>query len=164
MTALIPNNDTATGRYLLEVDYLPMQDGAVWADAAQFCYLPWLGAPDATADALLAAAQDYFTERHGAGQDRVTAAKVYDRGADWAPDEAKGPAMTRYFLVHTDEYGEQHQLGGAFDAATPADAIAQMLTDVGGDETADGWEAVEVTDPLDIIPARGDWLQSDDAA
>ena len=52
--------------------------------------------------------------------------------------------------MHTDEYGEQHQLTGAWEAGSPEAAIAQMLSELGAED--DGmWQAVEVTDEREVI-------------
>jgi hypothetical protein len=54
-----------------------------------------------------------------------------------------------YYLTHTDEAGERHQLGGAWEADTPEAAIAQMLAEAGAEN--DGrWEAHVVTSASDI--------------
>lgn len=62
--------------------------------------------------------------------------------------------MKRYYLTHTDAHGERHQLAGAWEAATPEAAIAQMLTQAGeqddGHWQAQMFEAAMVGAPLDV--------------
>ena len=79
------DGDTSTCRYLLIVDYLPVHEGKPWTDAPQFCHLPWAGDVAAAQQDLITSAQTYFTAKYGAGQDVVTAARIYDRGAAWKP-------------------------------------------------------------------------------
>jgi hypothetical protein len=56
----------------------------------------------------------------------------------------------RFYITHTDNHGERHQIGGAYEAASEAEAIAQMLSDAG--ETDDGnWNAYPVSDETDVI-------------
>ena len=58
--------------------------------------------------------------------------------------------MDRYIIMHPDSDGEMHQLTGAWDAASAADAIAQMRT--GAVEPDDGeWHAEIVTCDRDVI-------------
>jgi hypothetical protein len=46
----------------------------------------------------------------------------------------------KYYITHTNQYGEKHQLDGVWDATTPKEAIAMMLQD--SDSNDDGnWEA-----------------------
>lgn len=54
--------------------------------------------------------------------------------------------MDRYYITHTDDAGERHQLTGAWDAESPKAAIAQMLAEAREDD--DGrWEAHVITPP-----------------
>lgn len=56
----------------------------------------------------------------------------------------------RFYITHADQYGERHQLSGAWEAETPEEAIRQMLSDIG--EHDDGrWEAHEAACDADII-------------
>lgn len=56
----------------------------------------------------------------------------------------------RYYITHTDESGERHQIGGAYEADSPAAAVAQMLHESQADD--DGrWEAFEVASEDDVI-------------
>jgi hypothetical protein len=58
--------------------------------------------------------------------------------------------MDRYIIMHPDRDGEMQQLTGAWDATSAADAIAQMLAEVG--EPDDGeWHAQIVTCERDVI-------------
>lgn len=36
-----------------------------------------------------------------------------------------------FYIIHTDAAGETHQLRGAFEGETPAEAIAAMLAEAG---------------------------------
>lgn len=58
--------------------------------------------------------------------------------------------MNRYYITHTDNFGESHQLGGAWEAETPEAAIAQMLTEAGA-ENDGNWQAHVVLSESDII-------------
>lgn len=58
--------------------------------------------------------------------------------------------MTTYILMHTDENGERHQLSGAWEAASPEEAIDQMLSESGFDDDGQ-WTASIVTDESDVI-------------
>jgi hypothetical protein len=61
-----------------------------------------------------------------------------------------GKTMPAYYITHTDDADEEHQLYGAWDAPSPEDAIAQMLTESQGMD--DGrWTAREVTRKSDVI-------------
>lgn len=58
--------------------------------------------------------------------------------------------MDRYYLTHTDEAGERHQLSGVWKADAPEAAIAQMLTEARLED--DGrWEAHVVTSESDVF-------------
>lgn len=59
--------------------------------------------------------------------------------------------MARYYITHTDDHGERHQLAGAYEAATPTEAIAKMLVDSRATEDDGRWIAHVVTDDRDII-------------
>lgn len=60
--------------------------------------------------------------------------------------------MNRYIIMHPDRDGEMHQLTGSWTAFSAADAIAEMLTEVG--EPDDGeWHAEIVTCDRDVIDA-----------
>lgn len=58
--------------------------------------------------------------------------------------------MTRYYITHTDSFGEAHQLGGAWEAESPHEAIAQMLAEAGTEDDGN-WQAHIVTSDSDII-------------
>jgi hypothetical protein len=59
-------------------------------------------------------------------------------------------ATRLYYITHTDQYGETHQLGGAWEADRPEYAIAQMLAEAGTED--DGrWQAHVVLSESDII-------------
>lgn len=55
-----------------------------------------------------------------------------------------------YYIIHTDSAGETHQLRGAYEAETPAEAIAAMLAEAGAVD--DGhYTAHRVTSDDDVI-------------
>jgi hypothetical protein len=48
--------------------------------------------------------------------------------------------MMRYYITHTDQHGEKHQLPGAWEGRRPDDAVARMLRE--SQSLDDGmWEA-----------------------
>jgi hypothetical protein len=65
--------------------------------------------------------------------------------------QARGTKPPAFYITHTDEAGEHHQLRGAWEAPNAAAAIAQMLAE---SQTVDDgrWEAHEVTSERDIVP------------
>jgi hypothetical protein len=42
--------------------------------------------------------------------------------------------MTQYYVTHTDSHGERHQIGDAFEAKTPQDALNTILEQAGADD------------------------------
>jgi hypothetical protein len=42
--------------------------------------------------------------------------------------------MTTYYVTHTDAHGERHQIGDAFEAKTPEDAICTILQQSGAED------------------------------
>jgi hypothetical protein len=58
--------------------------------------------------------------------------------------------MTQFYITHTNKYGEQHQLRGAWEASSEQEALAQMLKESGAED--DGrWNVFVVTSPAEII-------------
>ena len=52
--------------------------------------------------------------------------------------------MTKYYVTHTDSNGERHQIGEAFEAKSPEDALYTLLEAAGADD--DGhYEVFEAT-------------------
>ncbi len=42
--------------------------------------------------------------------------------------------MNRYYVTHTDTNGERHQIGDAFEAKTPEDALYTLLGQSGAED------------------------------
>ena len=42
--------------------------------------------------------------------------------------------MTRYYVTHTDANGERHQIGDAFEAHSPKEALDMILAQSGVDD------------------------------
>ena len=42
--------------------------------------------------------------------------------------------MTKFYVTHTDKHGERHQIGDAFEAKTPEDALYSLLEETGADD------------------------------
>lgn len=42
--------------------------------------------------------------------------------------------MPRYYVTHTDQNGERHQIGDAFEAKTPEDALYTLLEAAGAED------------------------------
>lgn len=74
-----------------------------------------------------------------------------DAAQDRADEDNNGAtAMTQFYITHEDEYGELHQLSGAWTADTGAKAIARMLAE-SRDEDDGKWAAHVVTNDRDVI-------------
>jgi hypothetical protein len=59
--------------------------------------------------------------------------------------------MTKtFYITHTDDHGERHQLSGAWEAESTQAAIAAMLDESGSDDDGQ-WLAHEVTVEADVI-------------
>jgi hypothetical protein len=42
--------------------------------------------------------------------------------------------MTRFYIIHIDEHGERHEIGGTYEAIHAAEAIAMMLREAGAED------------------------------
>jgi hypothetical protein len=60
--------------------------------------------------------------------------------------------MTKFYVVHTDQNGERHQIGDAFEAATAEHALDTIL--IGADEADDGRYEVFVAKELPLCRRR----------
>jgi hypothetical protein len=58
--------------------------------------------------------------------------------------------MTQFYITHTNQYGERHQLTGAWEASSEQEALAKMFSESGAEDDGQ-WTAFPVTSPADII-------------
>ncbi|MFG1332001.1 hypothetical protein V5F41_12210 [Xanthobacter autotrophicus] len=56
----------------------------------------------------------------------------------------------RFYITHMDQYGERHQLSGAYEAETAEEAIKIVLSQTRAEDDGQ-WEAWEVQSESDII-------------
>ena len=65
-------------------------------------------------------------------------------------DREMSPRSRLYYIIHTDTFGEAHQLGGAWEAESPDEAIALMLAESSTEDDGN-WQTHVVLSESDII-------------